>query len=99
VPIVSTVALDGRGIGELARACEEHLAHLRSEAGAPRRARQRREALELLVRERLLVRASELLEARREDWLARAEQGEDPYVVAEEILAQLLRAPCGQRKG
>ena len=55
-PIVSTVAIDGRGADDLAAALDRHWAHLRSSGGLAQRERERlTHELETRLRDRLLL--------------------------------------------
>jgi LAO/AO transport system kinase len=62
VPIVTTVATEGRGAGDLAAALDRHRAHLRDSGGLAQRERERlAHELERRLRDRLLERLTRQL--------------------------------------
>ena len=91
-PIVSTVALDGRGAAELAAALDQHRAHLQASGELAQRQRERlAHELEVRLRDRLLEQltertGAEALEAMVDRLLARQI---DPAAAANELAARL----------
>jgi LAO/AO transport system kinase len=92
-PVLSTVALEGRGIGELWEAIDAHRAHL-EETGAITERRQGMSALALrsLVEDQLRERLAATIGSRRwAHWVDGVTSGEGEIgVVAEKILKCLL---------
>ncbi|MFW6448308.1 MAG: methylmalonyl Co-A mutase-associated GTPase MeaB [Halobacteriota archaeon] len=93
VPIVETVAAEGRGVGDLRGAIADHRRHLTdSGEGEARRRRRYAEELRTIVREELAGLATAEFEARGGlDELAAtiAARETDPYAVSEEVIAPI----------
>ncbi|MBI4493769.1 MAG: methylmalonyl Co-A mutase-associated GTPase MeaB [Chloroflexi bacterium] len=93
VPIVQTVATEGRGIDQLVEAIARHRAYLeQSGHWRVRRADQARRQVVAIVEDRLKEQLERLLA--QEGWVSRfdqvAERTQDPYAVAEAVVARLL---------
>jgi LAO/AO transport system kinase len=91
VPIVKTIATQGSGLVELAAAIEAHRARAWTGPHAAARATQRATAqLQELVRALLADRAAQALHSRAADLAAAvAEHRQDPWTLAEELVAGL----------
>jgi LAO/AO transport system kinase len=91
VPIVKTIATQGSGLVELADAIEGHRARAWTGPHAAARATQRATAqLQELVRALLADRAAQALHSRAADLAAAvAEHRQDPWTLAEELVAGL----------
>jgi LAO/AO transport system kinase len=91
VPIVKTIATQGSGLVELADAIEWHRARAWTGPHAAARATQRATAqLQELVRALLADRAAQALHSRAADLAAAvAEHRQDPWTLAEELVAGL----------
>ena len=91
VPIVKMIAIQGSGLVELAAAIEAHRARAWTGPHAAARATQRATAqLQELVRALLADRAAQALHSRAADLAAAvAEHRQDPWTLAEELVAGL----------
>ena len=95
VRILKTVALQGKGIDELAQAVEDHRREMDTPEAGARRARMRAETRLLdLLRTLFVKRATDHLDtvgglAQMADRIARREL--DPYTAAEQILTELMK--------
>jgi LAO/AO transport system kinase len=90
VPVLKLSAQRGQGVAELLAACEAHRSHLsETPAGQARMRSKRRFELARTFRELLIERAEKALSSELAAALQRAGEGEDPYGLAHELLAQL----------
>jgi LAO/AO transport system kinase len=94
-PVVKLVATRNEGVLELMAECERHRTFLfGTEAGRARLAQRRRDELALVLRDRVWSETHMRLKASYGPAEARVvEDGADPYVVAEELLCELLNGP------
>ena len=91
-PILETVAIQGKGVPELVDAIGQHGAHLRDTgAWRARRAGSARRQVQAIVEDRVRQRFERLVAAA--EWPGRFEavaaRSEDPYTVADDILARV----------
>jgi LAO/AO transport system kinase len=94
VPIVETVATEGTGVPELMDRVQAHRAFLQESGGqAERRAGNARRQVRALVEDRVLRAFERATEDGRwaERFAAVAARERDPYAVADEIVAEVLR--------
>ena len=93
-PIVQTVATEGGGVAELVERLDEHRAFLERTGGwHVRRADSARRQVRAIVEDRVQRRLETLTAG--EEWQSRFEaiaaREQDPYSVAEEVLAEVVR--------
>jgi LAO/AO transport system kinase len=91
-PVVKLVAVRNEGVPELMAECERHREFLfGSEAGRARLAQRRKDELALLLRDRVWSETHMRLAGSYAQAEARvADQGADPYAVADELVRELL---------
>jgi len=94
VPVLKLVAAREQGLEELWRACEAHRAHLNETPAGQERLRAKREAeLSRVWRELVIEHAEHALGELLTQALERVGSGEDPYVLAQALVAQLADRP------
>ena len=92
VPVLKLAALTGQGLPELLVACETHRHHLNTTpAGQERMQSKRRAELLRTFRELVFEQTEGRLADELADALERAGNGEDPYRLAQTLVAQLAR--------
>jgi LAO/AO transport system kinase len=92
IPVLKLVAQRGEGVDALVAACEEHRQHLfGTEAGRARLVGRKQAELARTFRELLAETAERTLVSELADASERVTRGEDPYALAEALLAGLLK--------
>jgi LAO/AO transport system kinase len=93
VPVLKLVAHKGEGIPELLDACEAHRRYLSgTDAGRARTALKLKTEFTRTLREVLVERGERALASEIADATERAGQGEDPYALAQELVASLAKS-------
>lgn len=92
VPVLKLAAQTGQGISALLAACEAHRAHLSGTPAGHERTKAKRQAeLSRTFRELVFERAEQALASELTDAMERAGNGEDPYRLAQALLARMSK--------